>query len=235
MHKFVFYLKTHIVSEFLQMEGAAKLSEEVLSHIQEAQQVLKQNQRRATVEQEIAKFKSPGTKRNVKFARNLLFNLQDMEEILKVEPGEEFASVDNVQEVNAAITALKKLMEQQKETIQHELNMQVIAATSSLKWKVVKHLEGGSELPECVTVPNADLRKAEKESMAYERDLRTAASFTRKRGATLEQGLSGKRGRWSSGRGRGGAVGNSGDKVGRACFKCGSTDHLIGQCPNREK
>ena len=217
------------------MEGAARLSEEVLSHLQEAQNVLKMSQRKAVVEQEISKFKSPGTKRNVKFARNLLFNLEDMEEILKVEPGEDFATKDNVEEVNAAIGALRKVIQEQKDSVQHELNMQVIAATSSLRWKVVRHLEGGSELPDCVTVANADVRKAEKESMAYDRDLRTAASYSRKRGSSSELGQLAKRGRWSSSRGRGGAVGNGGDKPGRACFKCGSTDHLIGQCPNREK
>ena len=115
------------------MEGAAKLSKEVLSHSQEAQNVLKMSQRKTVVEQEISKFKSPLTKRNVKFARNLLLNLEDMEEILKVEPGEYFATKDNVEEVNVAIGALRKIMQEQKDSIQHELNMQVNAATSSLK------------------------------------------------------------------------------------------------------
>ena len=217
------------------MEGAAKLTEEVLSHLQEAQKVLKLSQRKAAVEQEVSKFKTPGTKRNVKFARNLLFNLEDMEEILKVGPDEEFATKDNIEEVNAAVSALREKIEELKNLVQHELNMQIIAATSSLKWKVVRQLEGGSELPDCVTVPNSDVRKAEKESMAYERDLRNAASYSRKRGVSAEQGQVSKRGRYSGGRGRGGSIGNGGDRPGRACFKCGSTDHLIGQCPNREK
>ena len=124
------------------MEGAAKLTEEVLSHLQEAQKVLKLSQRKAAVEQEVSKFKTPGTKRNVKFARNLLFNLEDMEEILKVGPDEEFATKDNIEEVNAAVSALREKIEEQKNLVQHELNMQIIAATSSLKWKVVRQLEG---------------------------------------------------------------------------------------------
>ena len=120
------------------MEGAAKLTEEVLCHLQDAQKVLKLSQRKAAVEQEVSKFKTPGTKRNVKFARNLLFNLEDMEEILKVGPDEEFATKDNIEEVNAAVSALREKIEEQKNLVQHELNMQIIAATSSLKWKVVR-------------------------------------------------------------------------------------------------
>ena len=64
--------------------------------------------------------------------------------------------------------------------------------------------------------------KQKKESMAYDRDLQTAASYSCKRELSSELGQLAKRGRWSGSRGRGGAIGNGVDKPGRACliFSC---------------
>ena len=124
-------------------------------------------------------------------------------------------------------------------TIQHELNMQVVAAKSPLKWKTVKCLEGGISLPSCVTLDSQDVRKAEKESMSFDRDLRTAFNASKRK--REEDGLYGKgRGSWSTrgsssyrgrGRGRGGSVGGGE----RACFRCGNTQHLIAECPKSKE
>ena len=64
--------------------NAGDLNMEVLRHIKSAQQVLLQNQRAATIAAETAKFRSSSTKRNVSLLRQLLFGVQDMEEIFQV-------------------------------------------------------------------------------------------------------------------------------------------------------
>ena len=107
--------------------------------------------------------------------------------------------------------------------------MQIIAATSPLKWKVVKQLEGCAELPDCVSVLNTELRKAEKETMAYERDLRNVFNYGKRRGSSADEGGYVKRGRFNSGRGRGGFI-SGGTGRGRTCWTCGSPDHLMEQC-----
>ena len=110
------------------------LNIEVLRHIKSAQQVLLQNQRAATIAAETAKFRSSSTKRNVSLLRQLLFGVQDMEEIFQVKEGEEFANIDNVQDVNKAVGEMMSLLTKHKQALQHELNMQVVAASSPLGW-----------------------------------------------------------------------------------------------------
>ena len=137
------------------------LNMEVLRHIRSAQQVLLQNQRAATIAAETAKFRSSSTKRNVSLLRQLLFGVQDMEEIFQVKEGEEFATIDNVQDVNKAVGEMMSLLTKHKEALKHELNMQIVAASSPLGWKTVQQMEGGFNLPDCVTVENQEVRKAE--------------------------------------------------------------------------
>ena len=60
---------------------------QVMLHLRKLQEILKSSQRAAAIEQEIAKFKSPNTKRNVKFTRDLLFGNDDMQELIKVDEG----------------------------------------------------------------------------------------------------------------------------------------------------
>ena len=55
------------------MEGTQETMSQVMLHLRKTQEILKSSQRAAAIEQEIAKFKSPNTKRNVKFTRDLLF------------------------------------------------------------------------------------------------------------------------------------------------------------------
>ena len=215
---------------------------QVMLHLRKTQEILKSSQRAAAIEQEIVKFKSPNTKRNIKFARDLLFGNDDMQELIKVEEGKDFATKDNLAEVNEVIVLLRGMFREQRQKIQHEVDMQVIAATSPLKWKVVKQLEGGAELPDCVSVLNTELRKAEKETMAYERDLRNVFNYGKRRGSSTDEGGYGKRGRFNSGRergsyasggsGRGGFV-SGGTGRGRTCWTCGSPDHLMEQCTEK--
>ena len=204
----------------------------VLEHLQKGQLLLQKSQREAGIQAEVNKFKGAGTKRAVKFTKELLFQCEDLADIFKVEEGEEFATKDNLDDVNKAVLKFNTLLEEHKNSIQHELNMQIVAASSPLKWKTVKQLEGSLELPACVTIDSTEVRKAEKDSMAFARDL----SVAKKR--SLESASSGyfsKRGR---GRGRGGSLyngrGGSGDSTGnstRSCFKCGDMGHLIAKCP----
>ena len=128
--------------------NVGELNMEVLKHMRSAQQVLLQNQRAATIAAETAKFRSSSTKRNVSLLRQLLFGVQDMEDIFQVKEGEEFANVDNVQEVNKAVGEMSSLLNKHKQALQHELNMQVVAATSPLGWKTVQQMEGGVHDPQ---------------------------------------------------------------------------------------
>ena len=223
--------------------NVGELNMEVLKHMRSAQQVLLQNQRAATIAAETAKFRSSSTKRNVSLLRQLLFGVQDMEDIFQVKEGEEFANVDNVQEVNRAVGEMLSLLTKHKQALQHELNMQVVAATSPLGWKTVQQMEGGLNLPDCVTVENQEVRKAEKESMAYERDMRSAVAGSR-RGSKRAFGdvehpgpVESKRGRGGQGYrgrngrgGRGGGASSYGGGGERACHRCGDTGHLVRYC-----
>ena len=214
-------------------QATQMLSLKVLEHLSQAQATLKTNQRRAAIVAEVAKFRNASTRRNVRYNRELLHNIEDMEEIFKVEEGEEFVKKDNVEEANAAIGKFKELLEFHKRAVQHELNMVVVADASPLKWKTVNQLEGGMELPSCVTIASADVRKAEKDTMAFTRELNSARN-ARKRWSQEEAGSGAKYSRGGAARGRrgsgrGGSV-SVGSGRGRACYKCGDFSHLIAQC-----
>ena len=104
--------------------------------------------------------------------------------------------------------------------------MQIVATKSPLGWKTVNCMEGRISLPEGISVDSDEVKKAEKECMSHERDLRAATNAKRKRGE--DYSYQHKRGSYSyRGRGRGGAA--SGRE--RACFRCGDNSHMIAQCP----
>ena len=207
------------------------LSLKVLEHLAAAQATLKSNQRKAAISSEVSKFRNASTKRNVRYNRQLLNDVEDMEELFKVDEGEDFINADNIEEANEVIRWFRQLLEGQRQAIQHELNMVVVADASPLKWKTVSQLEGGFELPSCVTIASSEVRKAEKDSMAFTRELNNARN-ARKRlnqneggASSAKFGRGGDRGR----RGRGGAV-SGGAGRGRTCFKCGDASHYVAQC-----
>lgn len=204
-----------------------ELYSSVLQHLKQTQLVIQKKQREDAIAAEAGKFRSAGTRRSVKFTRSLLHEVEDMEELIKEgDDGEEFATSDNFEDVNAAVRKMREMLAAHKLSIQHELNMQIVAATSPLKWKTVAQLEGGLSLPSCVTLDGMEVRKAEKESMAFDRDLRSASKAVKRSGEEQVRGAS-KRGRGSyRARGRGGALGGQE----RACFKCGETGHFIANC-----
>ena len=215
-----------------------RLNMEVLLHMKRAQEVLKTNQRKEAIEREVSCFRNQGTKRCVRFTRSLLNQVEDIEEVFKTEEGKDFASAENWEDVNAAIEEVKRLLKEHKDSIQHELNMQVVAAKSPLSWKTVKCLEGGIDLPSCVTLDSQEVRKAEKESMAFDRDIRTASKRRREEEGSYGRG----RGSWSF-RGRGASSygsrsrgrGGYGGGQERACFRCGDTKHMIAACPKSKE
>ena len=220
---------------------SSRLMLKVVEHLSAAQATLKKNQRNAEILAEVGKFKNMSTRRNVKYNRELLFNIEDMEDLFKTEKeDEDFVTEDNVAEANLAIKRFKELLQDHKKAVQHELNMVVVADASPLKWQTVSQLEGGLELPSCVTIPSSDVRKAEKDTMAFARELH-AAKNARKRFSSQESGGRAKYGRGGgSYRGRGGRGGvvsargaassSGGAARGRACFKCGDSSHYVAQC-----
>ena len=102
----------------------------VLQHLKDTQVVIQKKQREDAIAAEASRFRQAGTKRSVKFTRTLINEVEDIEELLKVGEGEEFATVDNLEDVNATVRRLKELLADHKRSIQHELNMQIVAATS---------------------------------------------------------------------------------------------------------
>lgn len=227
---------TRPFSEFFAMADKAtqELSLKVLEHLSAAQAALKSNQRKAVIAAEASKFRNAATKRNVRYNRELLDNIEDMEALFKVEEGEEFVTVDTLEEANQAVVKFKELLELHKRAIQHELNMVIVADASPLKWKTVSQLEGGLDLPSCATIGSAEVRKAERDCMAFSRELSSARNASKRMnqdaaGNSAKSFRGSSRGRGGRG-GRGGAVSNGGSRGSRACFKCGDVSHLIAQC-----
>ena len=215
-------------------KATQELSLKVLEHLSAAQAALKANQRKAVIAAEASKFRNAATKRNVRYNRELLDNIEDMEELFKVEEGAEFVTADTLEEANQAVVKFKELLELHKRTIQHELNMVIVADASPLKWKTVSQLEGGLDLPSCATIGSAEVRKAERDCMAFTRELSSARNASKRLnqdavGSSAKAFRGSSRGRGGRG-GRGGAVSNSGSRGSRACFKCGDVSHLIAQC-----
>ena len=213
-------------------KATQELSLKVLEHLSAAQATLKANQRKAVIASEASKFKNAATKRNVRYNRELLDNIEDMEDIFKVEEGAEFVTADTLEEANQAVVRFRELLEMHKRAVQHELNMVIVADASPLKWKTVSQLEGGLELPS--TIGNAEVRKAERDCMAFSRELLSARNASKRlnqeaAGNRAKSFRGGSRGRGGSS-GRGGAVSNGSLRGSRACFKCGDTSHLIAQC-----
>ena len=71
----------------------------VLEHLQKGQLLLQKSQREAGIQAEVNKFKGAGTKRAVKFTKELLFQCEDLADIFKVEEGEEFAQFSATQQL----------------------------------------------------------------------------------------------------------------------------------------
>ena len=205
------------------------LKQKVMEHMVAAQAKAKLSQREALIEAEVAKYKNAATKRNVGHNMKLLGKVSDMEELVKCEEGEDFVSADNIEAANETINQLFSLLTAVKDDIQHEIDMQIVAATSELGWQTVRTMEGGLELSNVVSVASIDVRKAEKETISFNRDLRSAKN-SKKRKADSGEGSGSRRGRGRGGsrgarRGRGGAISSE-----RSCWKCGSTDHVQKDC-----
>ena len=125
-----------------------------------------------------------------------------------------------------------------KQHIQHEVDMQIVAATSPLGWKVVNQMELGRETTSSLSVSSEEVRKAEKEKMSYDKDLRLAKGST----STAPRGAGGsRRGRGRARqdevevesppkRGRGNARGGRGGvRKPLECYRCGK-GHKVENC-----
>ena len=208
-----------------------KLNAEILLELKKTQDALQESQRSAAIEREMGKYRQKGAKRNIGFCMKLQHKFEDIDFVLKVKDGEEFVTDDNIEDANAAIKELRSIVSNLKDLVQKELNAQIVGATSPHGWKTVDMMEGSSKLSEFATVDHSELRKAEKELMSYERDLRNSRSYVSKRDGESE-GYNGSYKRGKYGKGRGGAT-SSGSGSGRGCYKCGSLKHLIDDCPDQ--
>ena len=214
----------------------AALQAKILQDLVVAQKEARDRQRKLDIAEEVGKLKSEGAKRNVAFGLGLLHKIEDVSNIFRTEDDEELATKDNVAEVNLSIKELTKQLAELKTTVMHEVDMQTIAATSPLGWKVVKQLEVGTR--QYATCSSEDVRKAEKEKMSYDRDLKNArASSARGRGhgkvgSSLFDGAKRYQERddeRASKRGRGGGRGG-GSSAAAGCFRCGDVSHRVANC-----
>ena len=94
------------------------------------------------------------------------------EDFLECEEGEDDFVIKHNIVANKAIAKAKLELGEIKKGLQHNIDMQIIVTTSELIWKTVSAMEGGFELPTCVSVTSGEVRKAEKEAMFYDRYIR---------------------------------------------------------------
>ena len=159
----------------------------------------------------------------------------------------EVATPHNLEAVNKAILGLDPLITDMEEHVRWELECNISAAESAIGWRAVDQLELERKKKKDgkVLIKPEDLRKAEKDKISFEKDLRSAV-----RGAkTVFGGKGGKKRGWSSvesdgeastsgfqrggrggGRGRGRGRGRGGAKGKEGCFRCGK-DHMVRDCP----
>ena len=58
-------------------DNSSRLTLKIIEHLSAAQATLKENQRKAEIMSEVSRFKSVSTRRNVKYNRELLHNIED--------------------------------------------------------------------------------------------------------------------------------------------------------------
>ena len=188
--------------------------------------------------------KKPGTVRAVTFTKKLSFGFEDALELLAEDGDGEFAKPDNLEKVNSAVHQAKNIITSLKKLAHSEYEAAVIAATSSLGWKVVEQIEGDMTLPDDVSVEGKELRKLEKEALVLQRERKAS-----QRGGKVGRGYKFRGGfgykprggfnpNWwpsysrGAARGRGGSSNYKGGagSGGKVCFKCGEPGHLIATC-----
>ena len=219
--------------------AAAAIQAKMLQELVVAHREAKVKQRKLDIAGEVGKLENPNSKRNVGFGLGLLHKIEDLEAVFLTEDESEMANVDNLDEVNLSIKEMKKLLGELKASVLHEVDMQTVAATSPLGWKTVQQMEVGSQ--RFGTCTAADVRKAEKESMTYEREINNARQAA-SRGRGNDRGPS----RWGPDlgassekidqerdddgtfkRGRGGRGGGA---LAAGCFRCGDLSHQVAAC-----
>ena len=215
------------------MERMAAL--QVLESLRKAQEDAKVKHREAVIDLEVAKFKHPGIKRNVKHNMSVLNMLDDMKDIFVGAGDEPAAREDNVVDINAAVVELHKQIEKTKTFVQHELNMQVAAGSSPLSWRVVEHLESDKRTPSACSLSGEELRKAEKERMSYDKDLKAARASRASVGGRYSRNRDYKdykkrevERKDNSPRRRKTPFTKTGKGVG--CFRCGDFAHRVVDC-----
>ena len=82
---------------------------------------------------------------------------------------------------NKAITKSVMELGELKKVLRHNIDMQIIVSTSELIWKTVSAMEEAFELPTCLSHQcSGEVRKAEKEAMFYDRDIRATKNASTK-------------------------------------------------------
>ena len=96
-----------------------------------AQDKVNQSQRQAAIESQVAKYKNAGTKRNLGHNMRLAGKIEDLEELFKTEEaGADFVTSENIKAANETIQKAVSLIKILKGDVQHEIDMQIVAATS---------------------------------------------------------------------------------------------------------
>ena len=236
-----------------ELEEEQKAAKKRNTELAKEQKVAKELARKAAIDTECDKYTGKSVQRVVRKNLETLDFIKDIKNLWK-DLGEEalegdgvLATPHNLEAVNKAIEGMTPLLDDMEEHVRWELECNISAAESPIGWRAVDQLELEKKKKKDgkVLIKPEDLRKAEKDKISFEKDLRSAA-----RGAKTVFGRLGKKRGWGSvegdaeastsglqrggrsgvrgrgrGRGRGGA-----SKPREGCFRCGK-DHMVRDCP----
>lgn len=125
-------------------------------------------------------FSGPGVKRAVEHNLRLQFMLEDVGEcwtkLVNAAAEGNIANDGNLDQVNGALTKQFKILKLLEEKVDRELDMQKVGSTMEMGWALVAHIEAEKKWDSTIGtgLSGREIRKAENDLMAYQRDVAAA-------------------------------------------------------------
>ena len=189
--------------------------------------------RKTKIEREVAKYKNKATQRAVRYGMEALDKLEDVESTWA--PLSEAAAdgvvitADNIPQANQAVKDMTNTIKVLREHIQWEVDMQIVAAESPLRWETVHQMELSKKGEKAVcSLKEEEIRKHEKERMSLEKGwgvkaLKAASAKVnpKKKKSPRDEGVATLP-----------AKKTKADKTnkGKCCWRCGLPGHMVKDC-----